>query len=414
MNPAIHTVDSYPLKGRKVLLRLDLNVPISGKGDARKIDDDTRIREALPTIQYCLEKKAKLILCSHLGRPDGKRDPEFSLEPVAKHLAMLLEQDVLLSEDCIGDGVHQIIHHSKEQVILLENLRFYPEEEANDPEFSRELARLADLYITDAFGTAHRKHASTYGVPSIMSEAGAGFLIKKELEYLTRLIENPPHPYVLVVGGSKVTDKLKAIDNLLNFVDKIAIGGAMAYAFLAAEGKNIGVSKCEKEGIAAATQILAKAKARKVEILLPVDHQIVFPEKDQNFQSPSRIDDIPPGAMALDIGERTIKKFSEAIASARTIFWNGPMGFFEKEQFLNGTKAIAHAIAQNDGIKVAGGGDTLSAVAVCGEEAGFTLLSTGGGASLKFLEGRGLPGIEVLKGKGAPTKTMHEIDGDLA
>lgn len=397
---SIRNVSQLELSGKKVFLRLDLNVPISGEGENKVIDDDTRIREALPTIQYCLEKGAKVILCSHLGRPDGKRSAKYSLEPVAKRLAELLDRDVLLSEEAIGEGVYQMVHHAKEhQVILLENIRFYPEEEANDMNFARELSHLADVYVTDAFGTAHRKHASTYGMPSVMTNCAAGFLIEKELKFLNKLIESPHHPYVLVAGGSKVTDKLKAIDHLLNFVDQVVIGGAMAYAFLAAKKIPIGKSKCEAEGITAAEAILTKALTHKVDVLLPVDHKIVFPAKDPEWKNPQIVDKIPDEAIALDIGPKTIDLFSRAIADSRTIFWNGPMGFFEKPDFSGGTLAIARAITEAKAVKVAGGGDTLSAVASFELGSRFDLLSTGGGASLKYLEGRGLPGIEILRGK---------------
>lgn len=397
---SVRSVKNLSLKGRKVFLRLDLNVPISGEGENKKIDDDTRIREALPTIQYCLEQGAKVILCSHLGRPDGKRSAKYSLEPVARRLAELLDRDVLLSDEAVGEGVHQMVYHAKEhQVILLENIRFYPEEEANDPTFARRLAQLADVYVTDAFGTAHRKHASTFGVPSVMTEAAAGFLIDKELKFLNKLIEGPSHPYVLVVGGSKVTDKLKAIENLLNYVDQVIIGGAMAYAFLAAKGEPIGKSKCEPEGVAAADMILKKAAARKVEVLLPSDHVVAFPARDPDLEKPSVTGRIPDDAAALDIGPITTERFVKAISESRTVFWNGPMGFFEREQYSAGTRAVADAIANAKSVSVAGGGDTLSAVASFGNGEKFDLLSTGGGASLKYLEGRGLPGIEVLKGK---------------
>lgn len=396
----VRSVKELSLKGRKVFLRLDLNVPISGEGANRRIDDDTRIREALPTIHHCLEQGAKVVLCSHLGRPEGKRSAKYSLEPVATRLAELLERDVLLSEEAVGEGVHQMIHHSKEhQVVLLENIRFYPEEEANDMKFARQLSQLADVYVTDAFGTAHRKHASTYGMPSVMTEAAAGFLIDKELQFLNRLIEGPAHPYVLVAGGSKVTDKLKALENLLNYVDQVIIGGAMAYAFLAAKGEPIGKSKCEAEGIAAAEIILAKAAARKVEVLLPSDHLVAFPARDPDLAAPITTGRIPEDGAALDIGPVTTERFVKAIRQARTIFWNGPMGFFEKPQYSAGTRAVAEAISEADAVKVAGGGDTLSAVGSFGLGERFDLLSTGGGASLKYLEGRGLPGIEILKGK---------------
>jgi len=414
----VRSVDELNIKGKKVFLRLDLNVPISGTGEEKKIDDDTRIREALPTIQYCLAQGAKVILCSHLGRPDGKRNEKYSLEPVAEHLAKLLSRDVLLSEDAIGEGVYQMVHHSKEhQVILLENIRFYPEEEANDPKFSRELAKLCDVYITDAFGTAHRKHASTYGLPQISPVAGAGFLIQKELRFLNRLIHEPEHPYILVVGGAKVTDKLKAIDHLLNYVDQVIVGGAMAYAFLAAKGESIGKSKCEADGIAAAEQILAKAKVRKVEILLPMDHKLCDPGEDPELNAFSIAEKIAPEMAALDIGPKTMELFSKAIAEAKTIFWNGPMGFFEKKQYAEGSLVIARAIAGSNAVKVAGGGDTLSAVASFDLTNKFDLLSTGGGASLKYLEGKGLPGIDVLKGRaGAAQKavlTIPDEDEDL-
>ena len=397
----IRAISQLKIAGRRVFLRLDLNVPISGEGENKKIDDDTRIRETLPTIQYCLDQGvSKIILCSHLGRPNGKRHPKYSLEPVARRLAELLDRDVLLSEDAIGEGVHQMILHSKEhQVILLENIRYYPQEEACDMEFSRQLSHLAEVYVNDAFGTAHRKHASTFGVPSVMMECGSGFLIEKELRFLNKLIENPLHPYVLITGGSKVTDKLKALENLLNFVDRVVIGGAMAYAFLAAKKIPIGKSKCEAEGIAAAAQILKKAETHKVEVILPVDHRIAFPIQDPEFKSPTVVETIPDEAAALDIGPKTIALFQKALADSRTILWNGPMGLFEKEQFAGGTLALARAITEAKAVKVAGGGDTLSAIAHFGLTDRFDLCSTGGGASLKYLEGKGLPCIEELRGK---------------
>ena len=396
----IRNVTDLNLAGKKVFLRLDLNVPISGEGENKVIDDDTRIREALPTIQHCLEKGAKVILCSHLGRPDGKRSAKYSLEPVAKRLAELLDREVLLSEEAVGEGVHQMIHHSKEhQVILLENIRFYPEEEGNDMDFARQLAHLADVYVTDAFGTAHRKHASTYGVPSVMTACASGFLIAKELKYLNRLIESPAHPFVLVSGGAKVTDKLKAIDHLLNFVDQVVVGGAMAYAFLAALKQPIGKSKCEEAGVAAAEAILNKAKAHKVEVLLPIDHKVVYPAKDPDFKHAEIVTKIPDEAAALDIGPKTVELFAKAVGEAKTVFWNGPMGFFEKPDFSGGTLAMARAIGSSGAMKAAGGADTLSAIGGFELNDTFDLLSTGGGASLKYLEGRGLPGIEILRGK---------------
>jgi phosphoglycerate kinase len=414
---SIPFLDSIEIKGKVVFLRVDFNVPISGTGIDKKIDDDTRIREALPTIEYCAKSASKVVLCSHLGRPDGKRDSKYSLELVAVRLAELLGQEIYLSDELYGEGVEQLARHARDpKIILLENIRFDPREEENDPEFAKLLARLADVYITDAFGTAHRKHASTFGVAECLNDAGAGFLIQKELNFLNRLINAPAHPYILVAGGSKVTDKLKAIDHLLNFVDQVIVGGAMAYAFMAAQKIGIGRSKCEAEGIPAAEQIVKKAASRNVELLLPVDHVIAYPDKDPELKNPIVWSEIaiPSDAVALDIGPRTREKFAAAISQAKTIFWNGPQGFFEREQYLAGTKAIAEAICASSAVKVAGGGDTLSAIHLLGLSEGFDLLSTGGGASLKYLEGKGLPGIEILRGKRSPvSKKLNTDDSDL-
>lgn len=411
----IRFVDEIELRGKNVFLRLDLNVPLDKQ---KQITDDTRIVEALPTIRHCLDQGAKLLLVSHLGRPDGKVNKEHSLEPVAKHLAEKLEREVVLLEELTGDGVHQMVKHGYKsgEVMMLENIRFHPGEEANDEEFSRELARLADVYINDAFGTCHRKHASIYGVPMHVPEAGAGFLIRKELKFLNRLTQEPEHPFALVAGGAKVTDKLKALENLLNYVDRIVVGGAMAYAFLAAKGGKIGASKCEQAGVPAAKAILEKAEARKVKILLPEDHVVAYPKQDPEFANPSIVDgvNIPDGAAALDIGPKTRARFAEALATAKTIFWNGPMGFFEKPQFSAGTQAVGEAIGSSGATKVAGGGDTLSAIHALCEPKDFDLLSTGGGASLEYLEGHGLPGIDVLNRKTArrPGTTTLNTDAD--
>lgn len=399
----ISYIDTMNLRGKNVFLRLDLNVPLDSH---RKVADDTRIREALPTIKYCLEQGAKLILCSHFGRPDGKRNPEFSLEPVGQHLAELIGREVILVDELTGDGVHHMIRHGRkgDEIFLLENIRFHPGEEKNDDELARELARLGDVFINDAFGASHRKHASIVGIANHMSEVGAGFLIQKELRFLERLVREPEQPFALVVGGAKVTDKLKAIENLINHVDRIIVGGAMAYAFLAASGKKIGGSKCEKDGIQPAKQILDRARARNVKVYLPEDHVVVYPEKDPKFTKPSTVAtvDIPEGAAALDIGPKTIASFEKALVGVKTVFWNGPLGFFEREGFGVGTKAIGEAISRVQGVRVAGGGDTISAIhMLLGESADFDLLSTGGGASLQYLEGRGLPGIDILMKKGA-------------
>lgn len=398
----IHYIDDFDLQGKAVFLRLDLNVPIDK--ETGSIRDTTRIDEAIPTIKYCLENGARLIISSHLGRPGGKPDPKFSLEPVGGYLAETLGEEVVLLDKHCDDGVHQLVRHgSGREIILLENLRFHPGEEANDEEFVHGLARLADVYINDAFGTSHRKHASVYGVPMHVPQAGAGFLIQKELKFLDRVLHEPEHPFVLVAGGAKVTDKLKAIENMMHHVDRLIVGGAMSYAFLAANGHEIGKSKCEDKGVTAAKEILALAEQIGVEVHLPVDHIVVYPEKDPNFENPETITqiNIPKDAAALDIGPKTVERFKKALAGTKTLFWNGPMGLFENERYANGTQAIADAIGELKAVKVAGGGDTISAIKNLANPEDYDLLSTGGGASLKYLEGHGLPGIDILNKKEA-------------
>ncbi len=398
----IHYIDDFDIEGKAIFLRLDLNVPMNKvTGDIR---DTTRIDEALPTIKFCVEKGARLIISSHLGRPGGKVDPQFSLEPVGRYLAEALDEEVILTDKYYDDGVHQLARHGLgKEIILLENLRFHPGEETNDEEFVHDLARLADVYINDAFGTAHRKHASVYGVPMHIPQAGAGYLVQKELQFLDRLLIKPEYPFVLVAGGAKVTDKLKAIENLMRHVDRLIIGGAMSYAFLAAKGHEIGQSKCENEGMAAAKEILSLSEQLAVEIHLPVDHVVVYPEKDPHFENPETITqiNIPKDAAALDIGPKSIEKFTQALAGTKTLFWNGPMGLFESDKYAVGTQAIADAIGGLEALKVAGGGDTISAIKALGRPEDYDLLSTGGGASLKYLEGHGLPGISILNRKKA-------------
>lgn len=407
-------VDEIKVRGKTVFLRVDLNVPLSRTDGS--IEDDTRIQAALPTMRYLLDEGARLVLCSHLGRPKGERSDALSLAPVGALLAELLNREVVLVDEIIGEGAQQMIRHGrKDAVFLLENVRFYPGEKKNDRAFAQALAALADVYVTDAFGTAHRKHASTYGVPEIMSEVAAGFLVKKEVRCLDNLIYQPASPFVVVAGGAKVTDKLGAIENLINHVDKVVIGGAMAYAFLAAKGQGIGKSKCEEAGVAAAEAILKKASVKNVEILLPTDHVIAVPEDDADLKQPRVSDVIPTNAMALDIGPQTAKRFAQVVSAAKTIFWNGPQGFFEREEYLHGTRVVGEAIAQASAFKVAGGGDTVSAVKILGLQDKFDLISTGGGASLEYLEGSGLPGLLVLDKKrqgNIPTSPEISLEED--
>ena len=376
---SILTLQNLKLTGRAVLMRLDLNVPLSppDADGIRKIEDDTRIQEALPTIKYAIEQGARLVLASHLGRPDGKRKPEFSLEPVAHHLAHLLNQEITLADDCIGEGIELMVQSLQNgQVLLLENLRFHAGEEANDFEFSKRLAKLAEVYITDAFGTAHRKHASTYGVPSLIEEKGVGFLIEKELKYLDPLLHGPEKPFIAVLGGSKVTDKLKTIDALVRRVDGLLIGGAMAHAFWVAQGDEIpsGAKAPSPADVEAARALMKDAARRELPLIVPSDTVLGF-----------------------DIGPKTVAKFCEILQGAKTIFWNGPLGWFEKPEYALGTFKLAQFIGKLDAVKVVGGGDTVSAIKQAGVGEEFSHLSTGGGAVLEYLEGKGLPGIDVMK-----------------
>jgi phosphoglycerate kinase len=385
---SIKTIRDFNLQGRRVFIRLDFNVPLSDpdSNGIRKVEDDSRIQEALPTIRYAIEKGAKIILASHLGRPDGKRKPEYSLDPVAHHLAHLLGQEVTLTDDCIGEGIELMAQSLKGgQILLLENLRFHAAEEANDPEFSRNLARLAEVYITDAFGTAHRKHASTYGVPSLMLEKGMGFLIEKELKYLDPLLHQPKKPFCTLLGGAKVTDKIKTIESLMRRTDSILIGGAMAHAFWAAQGDTIpaGAKQPKPEDIEAARALIRDAKKRELTVLVPLDTNAGF-----------------------DIGPKTVQKFTEVVSKAQTIFWNGPLGWFEKPEYAVGTFELAKAIAGLPAVKIIGGGDTVSAIKKSGYGDKFDHLSTGGGAVLEYLEGNGLPGIDILK---LTTRQLYQL-----
>ncbi|MBR5872390.1 MAG: phosphoglycerate kinase, partial [Oscillospiraceae bacterium] len=377
------SVKDIDVAGKKVLVRCDFNVPLK----EGVITNDKRIVAALPTIKYLKENGAKVILCSHLGRPKGEWLPEFSLAPVAKRLSELLECEVRMSNDVIGDDAKDISATLKEgEVALLENVRYYKEETKNAPEFAKELASLAEIFVNDAFGTAHRAHASTTGVADYIP-AVCGFLIQKEIEVMGKALDNPVRPFVAVLGGAKVSDKIGVITNLLEKVDTLIVGGAMAYTFLKAEGHNVGISLCEEDKLELASELLAKAKEKGVSLLLPVDH-VAADKFDENAE-PVTVEgkDIPEGLMGMDIGPKSVELFKEAVKNAKTVIWNGPMGVFEFKNFAGGTFAVAEAIADTDCISIIGGGDSVAAVTKLGFADKMTHISTGGGASLEFLEG---------------------------
>jgi phosphoglycerate kinase len=390
----IRTVDQIGLKGKRVFLRVDFNVPQDEKNN---ITDDTRILLSLPTIRFISEAGGKVILASHLGRPKGKKDPKFSLAPVAVRLAQLLGKKVALATDCIGEEVQKQIGGMKEgEILLLENLRFHPEEEKNEEAFSKALASLCDVYVNDAFGAAHRAHASTEGMTRFVKIVAAGFLMMKEVESLEKALVNPQKPYVAILGGAKVSDKIGVIQNLLDKVTTLLIGGGMAYTFLKAEGFQVGKSLVEEDQIGFSLNLLEKAKG-KIKFLLPSDHIAAERMDIQAKREIVKNDKIPSGWVCLDIGPETVKTFSEEIQSAKTIVWNGPMGVFEMEPFSQGTFAIAKAIADSSAFSIVGGGDSVAAVNQAGAADRISHISTGGGASLEFLEGKKLPGIEALR-----------------
>ncbi|MEF3254749.1 MAG: phosphoglycerate kinase [Deferribacterales bacterium] len=387
----IKTVESIDVKGKNVFLRVDFNVPLKNG----VIKDDTRIVEALPTINYLRNSGAKLILGSHLGRPKGQPEPEFSLKPVADYITDKFFP-VKFIDDFIGDKVKKEIDSLKEgEVLLLENLRFYKGEEKNLPEFAKELASLAEVYVNDAFGTCHRKHASVYGVPEIMSIKAAGFLVQKEVEYFERLLKNPEKPFVAILGGAKVSDKIGVIKSLINLADKIIIGGAMAYTFLKFKGYSVGNSLVENEYIGVVEETLKLAEEKGVGIVLPVDHVC----SEEFGGEPVYISEvnIPDNLMGLDIGNKTIDLFNKELVSAKTVLWNGPMGVFENENYNKGTFAIANTLAKLGITAVVGGGDSVSAVKKAGVADKISHISTGGGASLEYIEFGSLPGIDVLR-----------------
>lgn len=388
------TVRDIDLKGKKVLVRCDFNVPYD---ENRKITDNRRIVAALPTIKYLLENDCKVILCSHLGRPKGEVKPEFSMDIVAEELSKLLGKEVKLAKDVVGEDAKNLAANLQSgEIMLLENVRFEPGEEKNDEELSKAFASLAEVFVNDAFGTAHRAHSSTTGVASFLP-AVSGFLIEKELNFLGSALENPERPFMAILGGKKVSDKIGVIDSLLEKVDVLMIGGAMAYTFFKSMGYEVGNSICELDKLDLAKEVMEKAKAKGVKFMLPVDTKI-GKEFDPNTESKNvKYTEIPNGWEGFDIGEETIKMYSKELQNAKTVIWNGPVGLFEFDQFAVGTNSIAKALAEVDAIKIIGGGDSAAAVEKAGLAEKFTHISTGGGASLEFLEGKKLPGIEALQ-----------------
>ena len=390
------TIKDVYLKNKKVLVRCDFNVPMD---ENLNITDNRRIVAALPTIKYLLEQNCKIVLTSHLGRPKGEFKPEFSLAPVAKELSRLLGTEVIMAKDVIGEDAKQKAANLKEgEVLLLENVRYHREETDNEPEFAKELASFGEIFVNDAFGTAHRAHASTEGVTKYLP-AVSGFLIEKELEFLGNALENPERPFMAILGGKKVSDKIGVIEALLEKVDVLMIGGAMAYTFFKSMGYNVGDSICELDKLDLAQELMEKAKAKGVKFMLPVDTKI-GKEFDPNTESKTvKYTEIPDGWEGYDIGQETIELYAKELQNAKTVIWNGPVGLFEFDQFAIGTNSIAKALADIDAIKIIGGGDSAAAVEKAGLAEKFTHISTGGGASLEFLEGKKLPGIEALQDK---------------
>jgi phosphoglycerate kinase len=392
------SITDLDLSGKRLFVRVDFNVPLKNG----VIGDDTRVRSSLPTIQYALDKGATVILASHLGRPKGKPNPEYSLKPVATHLASLIGRPVVFASDCVGEPAKKAVAEAQagSKVVLLENLRFHAEEEKNDPAFAAELAELADLYVDDAFGSAHRAHASVEGMVKLLPKAAAGLLMEKELQYLGHAVEHPERPFVAILGGAKVSDKIEVIENLLGKVDALLIGGAMAYTFFKAQGLPVGKSLVEDDRIDSAKSIVAAAKAKQVRLLLPVDH-VVAPRLEAGV--PSEVLAVGDAAIAdrmgLDIGPKTIEAYTSVLATAKTVVWNGPMGVFEIDDFAKGTLAVAEAVASVKGTTVIGGGDSVAAIHKAGVASRVSHISTGGGASLEFLGGTVLPGVAALSEK---------------
>jgi len=389
------TLRDIALTGKKVLVRVDFNVPMNEAGE---ITDDLRIKTVLPTLRYLLEQKTRIIICTHMGRPKGQRVAQYSLAPVAAHLANLLGTPVPLAADCIGPEVDSAVRALKDgEILMLENLRYHPQEEKNDPEFSRQLAALADVYINDAFAVSHRAHASVDGVTKHVKEKAAGFLLQKEMEYFHRSIDKPQRPLIAIVGGAKVSGKLEALQNMLERVDKMIIGGAMANTFLKSQGYEVGASKVEDDLLTTAADLLRRAKEKGIKIYLPVDVIAADRFAPDAVCKQVTIQDIPNNWMALDIGPASVICFNEVLADAKTIVWNGPMGAFEMDAYARGTMALAHTVASSHALSVTGGGDSNAAITLSGEADNISYMSTGGGAFLELMEGKVLPGIKALE-----------------
>jgi phosphoglycerate kinase len=395
----LRSIDELQLTGKRVFLRADFNVPLDG---SRRVTDDTRIREVLPTLRRLLQLGGRVMVASHLGRPKGKPDPGLSLEPAASRLSELLgkSNEVLLADDCVGDGVRKLMKELKDgQVVMLENLRFHKEEEANDPDFARQLAENADVYVNDAFGAAHRAHASTVGMVPFVKERAGGYLLRREMDFLGRLLRSPELPYVAVLGGAKVSDKMKFIESLLPRVNSLLIGGAMAYTFLKVDGVEVGKSRVEEDKLDVARRALEAARRLGKDLVLPIDHIVAAEASEKAIPREVAERAIPAGMMGLDIGPRTRALYAEHLRAAKTILWNGPMGLFEIPAFAAGTRSIADTMSRcRDATTVVGGGDSAAAVHAFGLAEKMSHVSTGGGATLEFLEGRDLPGIKALEG----------------
>lgn len=389
------SIRELDIEGKRVLVRVDFNVPMD---DAGNITDDIRIRMVLPTISYALEKNARVVLCSHMGRPKGKRVAEFSLAPVAEALAEMLGRPVTMAPDCIGPDTEAVVNTIQDgEVVLLENLRFHAEEQANDPEFARQLAALADVYVNDAFAVSHRAHASVEAVTRHFTVKGAGFLLQKEMDYFHRSMDEPVRPLVAIIGGAKVSSKLGALVNMLDKVDRLLVGGAMANTFLKSQGYEVGASKVEDDLLDAASRMLSKAKDKGVKVYLPVDVIAADRFAPDAVSKQVTIQDIPASWMALDIGPATVLLFTEALADAKTIVWNGPMGAFEMDAFSRGTMALAQVVGSAHALSITGGGDSNAAVKKSGEAGNISYMSTGGGAFLELMEGKTLPGVAALE-----------------